>query len=539
MRKVFNFCGLWSYPLGVVIAGLLDYLLQIFKTQTYELTGERIAALTLAGLLMPVLIMALNTWDYFVNGKRDFSPSLSAKQDVTGISSSKRKAMYPKISQELLSSKPEGLIVGKYGKKYVRIPIDRRNIMNSITLGSPGSGKSAGIFLTTLINNFMKDKPDLTVFALDIKPELARKSVKHGEDTNVKIVDFTDRGSYGWDVYYSLNENSTDDEKLRVFDGITRAMIVSSNPKDAFFVNNARTVMKGLLCYHYEKGSGFIDSITAITSDDVITQIKKALNDKEHCSENVSMLLRKYVDKESEAFQDIELTLQEHLSIFMNSDVRFHMRDNPRKAAPADLNRQTSVFVCLPLHLLDEFQDILRLISYQTCAFCESRGEDWETPVLMIMDELARLGKLENLTSLLSVGRSKGISVNMAFQDMSQLEHIYSKEEARTIFNLSEVTNVLSCKDNQTTREISDLIGEYKEEKISRNRSELLHTSDGKQHVSSEYRKIIETSDFQDLRKSQEAILIVEGKYYRVKQHRYYQDTILYKRYQEITEGVD
>ena len=110
----------------------------------------------------------------------------------------------------------------------------------------------------------------------------------------------------------------------------------------------------------------------------------------------------------------------------------------------------------------------------------------------------------------------------MAFQDMSQLEHIYSKEEARTIFNFSEVTNVLSCKDNQTTKEISDLVGEYKEEKISRNRSELLHTSDGKQHVSSEYRKIIETSDFQDLRKSQEAILIVEGKYYRVKQLRYY-----------------
>ena len=116
MRKVFNFCGLWSYPLGVVIAGLLDYLFQIFKTQAYELTKERIAALALAGLLMPVLITALNTWDYFVNGRRDFSPSLSAKQDVTGISSSKRKAMYPKVPQELLSSKPEGLIVGKYGK---------------------------------------------------------------------------------------------------------------------------------------------------------------------------------------------------------------------------------------------------------------------------------------------------------------------------------------------------------------------------------------------------------------------------------------
>ena len=72
--------------------------------------------------------------------------------------------------------------------------------------------------------------------------------------------------------------------------------------------------MKGLLYYYYEKGSGFIDSITAITSDDVITQIKNALDDKEHCSENVTMLLKKYADKESEAFQDIELTLQGYKS---------------------------------------------------------------------------------------------------------------------------------------------------------------------------------------------------------------------------------
>ena len=116
MKKLFNFCGLWSYPLGVAVAALLDYLLHLFKSQAYEWTEERIAILALAGLVIPILITIMNTWDYFINEKRDFSPSLSAKQDVTGISSSKRKAMYPKVPEELLSSKPEGLIVGKYGK---------------------------------------------------------------------------------------------------------------------------------------------------------------------------------------------------------------------------------------------------------------------------------------------------------------------------------------------------------------------------------------------------------------------------------------
>lgn len=463
-------------------------------------------------------------------------PSIGDKKDVTKISESKKKAMYPKIPNELLSSKAEGLILGREGNKYVRIPIERKNIMNSVIIGSPGSGKSAGPFLTTLISNFMQKEPKLTVFVLDIKPELCRKSILKSDNTNVKIVDFTDRESCGWDPYYVLSEHSSEDEKVRVFDGIVRALIVSSNPKDAFFVNNARNVTKGLLLYHYNKGEGFIDSINAIISNNIMAHISDALADEKYCPKGgtVYSFLKKYADKDSEAFQDVELTITEHLNIFLNNDVQYHMRDNPQKASPEDLNNCTSVFICLPLFLLDEFEDILRLITYQVCTAKQSKGEGWKSPVLMLIDELARLGKIESLTSLLSVGRSNGVSVNMAFQDMSQLESVYTKDSARTIFNLSEITCILSCKDNETAKMLSDLAGEYREEKISRNRSALLHEGDGKQHVSEEYRRILDASDFQDLRKKQETVLMVEGKYYRVKQLRYYQDKILNKRYEEI-----
>lgn len=463
-------------------------------------------------------------------------PNLGNKKDVTKISESKKMAMYPKIPAELLSPKAEGLILGQYNNKYIRIPIERKNIMNSVIIGSPGSGKSAGPFLTTLISNFMQKNPPLTCFVLDIKPELARKSIKKSDNVNVKIVDFTDRESCGWDPYFALSEHSSEDEKMRAFDQIVRALIVSSNPKDAFFVNNARNVAKGLLLYHYNKGEGFIDSINAIISNNIMEHINEVLSDEKYCPKNgmVYALLKKYGGKDSEAFQDIELTLMEHLNIFLNNDVQYHLRDNPRKASPADLNNCTSVFVSLSLFLLDEFGDVLRLITYQVCSAMQARGEDWKSPVLMLLDELARLGKIESLTSLLSVGRSAGISVNMAFQDMSQLESIYTKEGARTIFNLSEITCILSCKDGETAKMISGIAGEYREEKISHNRSSLLHQGDGKQHISEEYRRILDASDFQDLRKKQESILIVEGKYYRVKQLRYYQDKILNKRYEEI-----
>lgn len=469
-------------------------------------------------------------------------PGVGFKKDVTRISDSKKQAMYKRVrkADRLLSNRPEGLIFGKQGKQYIALPVGKegmRDGVSAIILGSPGSGKS--VFLTNfLLNNFMQKNPT-PVFCLDIKPELARKSVPLEGNDKVKVVDFTDRNKCGWDVYFAINSDTKDDEKMRVFDGISRALITSTNPKDKFFVNNSRTILKFLLLYWFNKGLGFIDSITKIINQDVSEHIKGVLEDSEYCPPNSLVYngLKKYDGKDSEAMQDIVLTLQEHLNIFLNSDIRYQLSENPNKACPEDLNNGNSVFVCLPMFLLDEYEDLLRLIVYQTISSMERRGEDWKQGAVLILDELARLGRLENLLPFLAVNRSLGVSALMAYQDFSQIERIYSKEEARTLMNLSEVTYVLSCKDNETTKVLSDLIGSYQEEKVSHTRSQLSHNSTGKENISTEYRKIMEVSDFQTLREKKEAILILYGKYFRVKQFRYFEHPAFEKRYKEVVES--
>ena len=539
-KNVINFLGLWSYPLGLIISGMAAYLLQ--AVGMYELASdmENMTSIAIGGLIAPLFVTATNIHDFLSKGKTDFTPNLTCKKDATKISESKRQAMYKRVSNAdgLLSTKPEGLIFGTQGKKYVVLPIGRegmRDGVSAVVLGSPGSGKSV-FLINFLLNNFMHQNPT-PVFALDIKPELARKSV-FMDNKNVRIVDFTDRSKAGWDVYFAIDKDSKEDEKMRVFDGLSRALIVSSNPKDKFFINNARTILKFLLLYYFNKDIGFIDSITKIISEDVGEHIKKVLGDKEYCSEGSLVYngLKKYADKESEAMQDIVLTLQEHLNIFLNNDIRYQLRDNPIKASPEDINNSTSVFVCLPMYLLDEYEDLLRLVVYQTISWMERRGEGWKQGAVLILDELARLGRLENLLPFLAVNRSLGVSVVMAYQDFSQVEKIYSKEEARTLMNLSEATYVLSCKDQETTKVLSDLIGEYKEEKVSHNRSGLMHCATGQENVSQEYRRIMETADFQSLREKKEAILILYGKFFRVKQFRYFEHPGFRKRHQEIVK---
>ena len=229
-------------------------------------------------------------------------PGVGFKKDVTRISDSKKQAMYKRVrkADRLLSNRPEGLIFGKQGKQYIALPVGKegmRDGVSAVILGSPGSGKS--VFLTNfLLNNFMQKNP-IPVFCLDIKPELARKSVPLEGNDKVKVIDFNDRNKCGWDVYFAINPDTKDDEKMRVFDGVSRSLITSTNPKDKFFVNNSRTILKFLLLYWFNKGLGFIDSITKIINQDVSEHIKSVLEDSEYCPTNSLIYngLKKYDGK--------------------------------------------------------------------------------------------------------------------------------------------------------------------------------------------------------------------------------------------------
>lgn len=218
LKNVLNFFGIWSYPLGLVISGLFSYLNQTMRMQDFTLNNENLLNILAGGLAVPCLVTLSNMFDYLTKSKTDFTPNLTNKKDVTKISESKKQAMYKKIGKDdgLLSAKPEGLIFGVQDKKYVTLPVGKegmRDGVSAVVLGSPGSGKS--VFLTNfLLNNFQQKNPT-PVFCLDIKPELAQKSVNM-DNKNVKVVDFTDRSKAGWDVYFSITHETKDDEKCGV-----------------------------------------------------------------------------------------------------------------------------------------------------------------------------------------------------------------------------------------------------------------------------------------------------------------------------------
>ena len=491
--------------------------------------------------LIPIgVFTALDTYQYFFYHERDFSLKRLIKRtfklDPMEMSREKKIAMYPSVPGRYLSRKPNGFILGKYKGKYVRFRLDKKDIMMGIIIGAPGVGKTAAIYLLTLIANYMKETSEqMVAYVLDIKPEIAAKSVEIYENPNVRVMNPTNRNSWGWDVYYELKDGASDSEVIKVLNDIASALIVSDNPKDKFFTTSATRVFTGMMLYYYKKDFCFIDSVIEIISQPMDAHLKKILSDKKFATKNskVVSLLSSYVGKDSDAVTDIELSLQENLAVFLYDDVRYMLRDNPLKACPEDLNNGISLFNSFPEELLNDasYPTLFRLMSTQVLHAMQKRSPSSQ-PCALILDECARIGKLPSLTDCLATCRSRKVSIWMAFQSPSQIEEVYGKETARSIQNLCRIKAILECADNPSQKVFSEMAGQYREVKTTVSEGE--HGS--KTSKTYEWRKILEPADLMSLDEKEEIVLFIKGRYMRIDKHYYFEDSVLNDRYLQLID---
>ena len=79
-------------------------------------------------------------------------------------------------------------------------------------------------------------------------------------------------------------------------------------------------------------------------------------------------------------------------------------------------------------------------------------------PCRMILDDFAAACRIENFDNLISIIRSRGISVSVIIQSLSQLNSKYSPEAAKTILNNCAHVLYLSGKDMDTMQYIADCL---------------------------------------------------------------------------------
>ncbi len=440
----------------------------------------------------------------------------------------KRKAAHPDPDPEFLSSEPDGLVLGKWRGKFVRVKLQKGNILNAIIMGGPGCGKS--VLIETMILYQWHHKPKkkekfepMTFYCTDIKPELAIKGQvivngrNIGDQEMLHVMNPDDRLTYGWDPYYKLTNDSSDDEIMSELDLIARALIDAGGAdKNEFFYESARAIMKGILYWQY-KGCGrdFMQSLNYILERSLAEVLDEVLSkiDSDPTMLAAKKILKPYSGKTGEAMEGIELSFRQSLSCFTTQTVQFFLGGNPKKASPLDLEKKISVFFCFHETKLEEYKCLLRLVTMQIMAHCTARPESSHM-ITLIVDEAARLGAI-NWTSFLATSRSRQVATILAFQSMSQMQKVWGKEDAKSLMDLCRVMAVLSCTDPEQAETLSKWAGEYKDQKRSINRGAK---REGSYSESYDDKSILKVSDIMTLQdgKNPEVLLFIKGKYMRV-----------------------
>ena len=539
-RNKIWFSGIWMLPVSGIISACIGYLILGIRQLKALMDGtpavlaeQEIILLILVAVLPPIFVLIVNVIRYRCYGERNFTPASSRG---TGSSRDKRKAMEGKIPKEYLSSKPDGFTVGRKGRRYVRLPVDPRNIVHTLVIGSPGSMKSTTI-LNSLIYNFncASEKEKMTVFAIDVKPELQRKSVIYDpERGNVKVIDPSSTSSvfYGWDVYYGLDKTSSDDEVEARADMIARSLISCREGSDnSIFYATAQNLMVAFLLYGFFSGKCFLDSMLQLMSVPMQDLVASVLSDTEMCTAHpkLRLILQAYDSGEgvSEMLKDSESTMHEKLRIFGVSSVQYMLRDNPKKASPQDLTEGTSIFLSLPDNLLKQYAPLVNLITQQVISYLGSIPE-WErsekdVPLIwLLIDEFGSIGHMD-IEGALARFRSRKICIWLCVQGLSQLDDTYGQYGRRSIVTDCECNLIFSSKDDVANKFFSDISGQYRETKISTHRNGVSGVRDSSQNVSTEFRQIYEVSDFVQLRRDRKLICFVDGYHFYIDKCPYFQ----------------
>ncbi|WP_022769384.1 type IV secretory system conjugative DNA transfer family protein [Butyrivibrio sp. NC2007] len=461
-----------------------------------------------------------------------FSWMINLDYEPVDISARRKRRLYPPIDEQFLSDTPDGgIIVGREvggGKhsRYIVYPIspEKNTLAGALIDGSAGTGKTT-LMISSIIS--MLKNPDISIFCIDIKPEIFDKCVDTHNPNGppVKKIDFFDRHSFGFDLYFSITEQSTDDEIMSEIDAICRSIIsCPADSRNKFFYDSARNLMAGILYYvkvkalHEKRESTFMDGMDYLLMESVGDRIKQIL---EECSDRpeyirVVKMLKPYADKKGEAFESIQATLFESLRIFMGSGARWALGDNPRMASPKDLET-SSLFLCIPEFHLDEWSVIIRTISESIIRYGSKRPDNPKHKIMLYLDEFPRLnlsakgGGGCGILQLIALGRSRGCITILTCQSQQQILSAWKREDAKTLFELCQLMVFLSVTDSESAKEIAGWVGNYHEESV--NYTENYQSSSYSRTFND--KPVITPDLLMNLQDKGEAVVFIHNKYMR------------------------
>lgn len=407
-----------------------------------------------------------------------------------------------------------GVVFGKLGGKYVTMP--EATDGHILIIGGAGSGKTAAVAIPTLLS--WKER----VFAVDIKGELYEKTKKARGEAQIKVFNPTDPNACGYDPFYILKH--TDD-----LAGEARALALSICPlsaevKDPFWIKSAQNMLTGFILYLFEQGLNFSEAMKFIKSQAVKQLVTMIMTDGDRAAERARVEVSQFDGMDDKTLSGIFTELSNHITVFATDDyLQRALSGGGGCITPADLENGYDIYCCIPEYKLEQWKDLMGMLCNQFLKSFERRGEGNKTPILFLIDEFPRLGKIETISNGLATLRSKKIHIALVVQSRSQLNAIYGKDVAEVITDNCSYKAILRASEPNTQEWCSKLVGTYDKAKTSSNyNADVMGVGKGQgTSRTTEEKRIIKPEEFAYL---QDVVCVFPTGYKRLKKANYYED---------------
>ncbi|MDR1755141.1 MAG: type IV secretory system conjugative DNA transfer family protein [Eubacterium sp.] len=350
-----------------------------------------------------------------------------------------------------------GFIFGK--QQGQTIAKDEQADGHVMVVGGVGSGKSSCIAIPTLL------AWNERFFAVDIKGELSDKITDMSIDRlkNIKIFgpSIICDERLGYNPFYLLAEADNQAQEAKA---IANALIpLPSSAKEPFWIQSAQNLFSGAILHFFNLGFSFIEMIEKILSTKISVLVEEISTSE---TREAAFFVNSFADMELKTLSSIFAELSNNIMVFVtDKDIR-NALSQKQTISPEDLEMGYDIFLQIPEHLLRQWKNLLTLIVSQFLTHFEKREERSATPILFLLDEFARLGKMEGIVDGLATLRSKKITICIILQSLAQLDLIYGKESRQVIADTCQYKAILSATDAESQEYFSKLVGTYEKYKV-------------------------------------------------------------------------
>ena len=357
-----------------------------------------------------------------------------------------------------------GIFLGGYGQydsgTFIGIPQGADG--NLLVAGGTGSGKSTGIAKPTLATWTG------TIFAIDVKGELSAECARLYKKGLVQrpylVFDPSDADTPSFDPFSWLEQDGETNLISNVLDLAYAIIPTPPSEPEPFWTQAEQQTLAAALLYYYLLGLSFSETACAILAQDAKELCQNLWS---HGDGNVKMLVGKN-DENQKLLASIDRGLRNHLSVFTADRCIAHAFRGKRERANTftwSALETESIFLRVPQDKADIWAPALNLMIAQMIRFLERRPEQFSeqgknlTPVLLLLDEFPRLGKLPMLTNAVATLRSKRVNIALFAQSLAQIDRIYGEHERRIIADNCRFKAILRADDVETQHYLAELIG--------------------------------------------------------------------------------